>query len=70
MRTDRFRGPAVLDLGYRGGERLAQLAEHFEITAVDISHEQVRRARRTVQQARVLLGDMTAWSFRPRPSTR
>jgi len=57
------RGAAVRDLGCGGGQRLAQLAEHFEITAVDISHEQVRRARRAVPQARVLLGDMTRLEF-------
>ena len=61
---ERFpRGATVLDLGCGGGERLAHLAEHFEVTAVDISREQVRRVRQAVPRAPVLLGDMTHLDF-------
>ena len=56
-------GAAVLDLGCGGGQRLAQLAQHFTVTGVDISREQVRRAQQALPQARVLLGDMTRLEF-------
>src|SRR5947209_4782708 len=58
-------GAAVLDLGCGGGQRLGQLAQHFTVTGVDISREQVRRAQQAVPKARVLLGDMTRLVFPP-----
>jgi SAM-dependent methyltransferase len=46
-----------------GGQRLAHLAEQFQVSAVDISPQQVRRARQAVPRAPVLLGDTTRLDF-------
>jgi SAM-dependent methyltransferase len=56
-------GAMLLDLGCGGGDRLAQLALHFRVTGVDISHAQVVRAQRAVPTARVFQADMTRLSF-------
>ncbi len=56
-------GAHVLDLGCGGGEKTGRLAERFDVVGVDISEEQLRRARQTVPQARFVEGDFTALDF-------
>ena len=55
-------GATVVDLGCgAGGPTTARLAERFAVTGVDISAEQLRRARRLVPAARFVQADMTAF---------
>ena len=58
-------GALLLDLGCGSGHRLLQLADRFTITAVDISFEQVRHARKLLPHARILQADMTRLEFVP-----
>jgi ubiquinone/menaquinone biosynthesis C-methylase UbiE len=53
----------VLDLGCGNGEKTGLLAERFDVVGVDISVEQLRRARQTVPQARFVEGDFTTLDF-------
>ena len=55
-------GAAVVDLGCGAGvPTTARLAERFAVTGVDISAEQLLRARRLVPGARFVHADMTAF---------
>jgi trans-aconitate methyltransferase len=55
-------GAEVVDLGCGAGvPTTARLAERFAVTGVDISAEQLRRARRLVPGARFVHADMTAF---------
>jgi SAM-dependent methyltransferase len=55
-------GAAVVDLGCGAGvPTTARLAERFAVTGVDISAEQLRRARGLVPGARFVHADMTAF---------
>ncbi len=57
-------GARILDLGCGCGTPTARiLAEHFEVTGVDISPVQINRARLLVPHARFILADMTRVSF-------
>jgi len=60
-------GATVLDLGCGAGVPVARdLARRgFDVTGVDASIEQIRRARRNAPRARFLLGDMAAMKFAP-----
>jgi SAM-dependent methyltransferase len=53
-------GAAVVDLGCGAGvPTTARLAERFAVTGVDVSAEQLRRARALVPEARFVRADMT-----------
>jgi SAM-dependent methyltransferase len=55
-------GAAVVDLGCGAGvPTAARLAERFAVTGVDVSAEQVRRARALVPGARFIHADMTVF---------
>jgi SAM-dependent methyltransferase len=55
-------GAAVIDLGCGAGmPTTARLAERFAVTGVDISAEQLHRARRLVPGARFVRADMTVF---------
>lgn len=57
-------GGTVLDLGCGAGlPSTAVLARHFEVTGIDISDEQIRRARANVPEARFVVGDFASSSF-------
>ena len=56
----------ILELGCGGGvPDTKRLAERFRVTGIDISPEQVRRAREAVPEAQFVLGDFTAPGFEP-----
>ena len=55
-------GAAVVDLGCGAGvPTTARLAERFAVTGVDVSAEQLRRARVLVPRARFVHADMTGF---------
>ncbi len=57
-------GARVLDLGCGAGvPKTARLAERFDVLGVDISEEQVRRARENVPQASFVQSDLAALDF-------
>jgi SAM-dependent methyltransferase len=57
-------GAAVLDLGCGAGIPSTRLlAEHFDVTGVDISAAQIRLARANVPNARFVHGDVSEVSF-------
>ena len=59
-------GASLLDLGCGAGiPTTGRLAERFDVTGVDISHQQIVRARRNVLDARFVEGDMTEVEFAP-----
>ena len=59
-------GAVVLDLGCGSGIPLTRrLAERFLVTGVDISAQQVERARRNVPGATFIHGDMARLTFPP-----
>lgn len=59
-------GTHVVELGCGGGTpETALLGERFRLTGVDLSHEQLRRARRRVPQARFVQADFTELDFEP-----
>jgi cyclopropane fatty-acyl-phospholipid synthase-like methyltransferase len=59
-------GARVVELGCGGGTReTAVLARRFRLTGVDLSHEQLRRARARVPEAEFVLADLTAVEFEP-----
>jgi len=56
----------VLELGCGNGlPDTKELAARFRVTAVDVSQEQVRRARANVPEAEFLVGDFTALDLAP-----
>jgi SAM-dependent methyltransferase len=58
------RNSAVLDLGCGCGIPVArELSQHFQVTGVDISDGQIRRARLLVPNARFVPADMTRIRF-------
>lgn len=59
-------GARVLELGCGSGVPDTQeLAERFRVTAVDISAEQIRRARESVPTAQFLVADFTELELEP-----
>ncbi|MEZ4860546.1 MAG: class I SAM-dependent methyltransferase [Caldilineaceae bacterium] len=62
---DRLPSPAqVLDIGCGAGVPVAQtLAQHFVVTGVDISAEQIRRAQNNVPNAQFIHSDIMALDF-------
>ena len=59
-------GARVVELGCGGGTpETALLAERFRLTGVDLSAEQLRRARERVPRAAFLLADLTEVEFEP-----
>ena len=60
-----LRGARVLDLGCGAGvPTTRRLAQRYTVTGVDISPEQIRRAKLNVPGATFLTSDMTACRFR------
>ena len=58
------KGSKVLELGCGSGDpTTVRLAEHFSVTGVDISQQQIKFARRNVPQATFIQGDMTRLMF-------
>ena len=56
----------MLELGCGAGEPCTRmLAERFEVTGVDISAEQLSRARRRIPKARFVRADLTALELEP-----
>lgn len=59
-------GARVLELGCGAGEPCTRiLAERFDVTGIDISAEQLRRARSNVPAATFLQGDLTTVELEP-----
>ena len=59
-------GAKVLDLGCGAGlPATRQLAEHFDVTGVDISGRQIDRARYNVSNAAFMQADMASLEFPP-----
>ena len=59
-------GAQVLDIGCGAGVPIAQmLAQRFRVTGVDISSEQIRRARINVPQGTFIQGDIMSVTFPP-----
>ncbi len=59
-------GAHVIELGCGGGTaETTALAAHFRLTGVDLSHEQLRRARERVPAAEFLYADFTTVEFEP-----
>jgi SAM-dependent methyltransferase len=59
-------GARVVELGCGGGATETKLlAERFRLTGVDLSVEQLRRARERVPDVEFLLADFTAIDFEP-----
>ncbi len=59
-------GASILDIGCGAGVPIAQtLAQRFHVTGVDISGEQIRRAKLNVPAATFIHGDMMAVDFPP-----
>ncbi len=57
-------GARVLDIGCGAGVPIARsLADHFRVTGIDFSIEQIRRAKRNVPQAEFIESDIMAVSF-------
>ena len=52
-------GARVLELGCGNGDDLRQLTRRFRVTGIDVSAEQIRRARRNAPGAELLCGDFT-----------
>jgi cyclopropane fatty-acyl-phospholipid synthase-like methyltransferase len=59
-------GNSVLDLGCGAGVPVARtLSQHFVVTGVDISEEQIRRAQQNAPSATFTQGDMLSITFPP-----
>ncbi len=59
-------GARVLELGCGGGtEETRMLAERFRLTGIDLSSEQLRRARNRVPGAAFIRGDITEVELEP-----
>ena len=56
-------GSRILDLGCGNGDKLAWLAERFEVVGVDLSEEQLRLARARVPGAKLVHGDFGELAF-------
>jgi len=52
-------GAHVLDLGCGNGDKLARLAEEFEVTGVDLSAEQLQLAGARVPEAKLIHADFS-----------
>jgi len=52
-------GARILELGCGAGDDARELARRFQVTGVDVSAEQIRRARAAVPEATFLQGDFT-----------
>jgi SAM-dependent methyltransferase len=58
------KGGAVVELGCGNGtDETAELARHFDLTAVDLSQEQLRRAQARVPDARFVHADLLEVEF-------
>jgi SAM-dependent methyltransferase len=58
--------PRIVELGCGNGTReTSELARRSRLTGVDLSKEQLRRARERVPQAEFVHGDITAVEFEP-----
>jgi len=58
-------GAQALDLGCGGGDRWPHLVDQFTLTGVDISFQQLRRAREVLPHARLIQADMTRLELPP-----
>jgi ubiquinone/menaquinone biosynthesis C-methylase UbiE len=59
-------GATLLDVGCGAGiPTTRRLAEHFDVTGVDISPGQIARARKNVPNARFVVADITEVEFPP-----
>jgi ubiquinone/menaquinone biosynthesis C-methylase UbiE len=58
-------GAHVLDLGCGGGDRWPQMDDQFTLTCVDISFQQLRRAREVLPHARLIQADVTRLELPP-----
>jgi len=58
-------GARVLDLGCGNGAKIARVADRFDVTAVDISEQQLRLARVAVPEASFVQADFTELDLRP-----
>jgi ubiquinone/menaquinone biosynthesis C-methylase UbiE len=56
-------GSRVLDLGCGNGDKLARLADRFDVVGVDISEEQLRLARARVPNTKLVHGDFSELAF-------
>jgi ubiquinone/menaquinone biosynthesis C-methylase UbiE len=56
-------GARVLDLGCGNGEKTGRLAGRFDVLAVDLSEEQLRRARASAPQTAFVQADFTELDF-------
>jgi cyclopropane fatty-acyl-phospholipid synthase-like methyltransferase len=56
-------GARVLDLGCGNGQKIARLADRFDVTGVDISKEQLRLARAEIPNARFVHADLAELDF-------
>ena len=59
-------GSRILDIGCGAGVPIARtLAQHFDITGIDISGEQIRRAQKNVPTGTFIQGDIMSANFPP-----
>jgi ubiquinone/menaquinone biosynthesis C-methylase UbiE len=58
-------GARLLDLGCGNGAKIARVADRFDVTAVDISERQLRRARVAVPEASFVQADFTELDLPP-----
>jgi cyclopropane fatty-acyl-phospholipid synthase-like methyltransferase len=58
-------GARVLELGCGRGDDAHELATRFDVTGVDISSEQIARARERVPNAKFVRADLTSPDFEP-----
>ena len=58
-------GARVLDLGCGNGAKIARVADRFDVTAVDISEQQLRLARAAVPDASFVQADFTELDLPP-----
>jgi cyclopropane fatty-acyl-phospholipid synthase-like methyltransferase len=58
-------GARVLDLGCGNGQKIARLADRFDVTGVDISEEQLRLARAEIPDAEFVHADLAELDVPP-----
>jgi cyclopropane fatty-acyl-phospholipid synthase-like methyltransferase len=58
-------GVPLLELGCGAGDDLAGFAERFDVTGVDLSREQLRRAEERVPAARLIRADVCSLELEP-----